>query len=55
VLSAWEDVGEVPPRCPHCGSILRPDVVMFGEGLPEWELRRLTAELAGLDELTKVP
>ena len=40
VISEWEDVGEVPPRCPHCGSILRPDVVMFGEGLPQWELRR---------------
>ncbi len=39
-LSAWEEVGEVPPRCPHCGSLLRPDVVMFGEGLPEPELRR---------------
>ncbi len=40
VLSEWEDVGEVPPRCPHCGSMLRPDVVLFGEGLPAWELRR---------------
>jgi NAD-dependent deacetylase len=40
VISAWEDVGESPPRCPHCGSMLRPGVVLFGEGLPEWELRR---------------
>jgi len=43
IISAWEDVGEVPPRCPHCGSVLRPDVVLFGEGLPEWELRRARA------------
>lgn len=43
VISAWEDVGESPPRCPHCGSILRPGVVMFGEGLPEWELRTARA------------
>ncbi len=30
---------ETLPRCPHCGSILRPDVVWFGEPLPkeEWE------------------
>ncbi len=28
---SWED-GE-PPRC-HCGSIIRPDVVWFGEPLP---------------------
>lgn len=43
VISAWEDVGETPPRCPHCGSMLRPGVVLFGEGLPEWELRAARA------------
>jgi NAD-dependent deacetylase len=43
VISAWEDVGESPPRCPHCGSMLRPGVVLFGEGLPEWELRKARA------------
>jgi NAD-dependent deacetylase len=25
---------DTPPRCPHCGSYLRPDVVWFGENLP---------------------
>ncbi len=30
---------ELPPRC-SCGSILRPDVVLFGEQLPEEALRR---------------
>ena len=24
-------LGEIPPRCPKCNSILRPDVVWFGE------------------------
>jgi NAD-dependent deacetylase len=43
IISSWEDVGESPPRCPHCGSLLRPGVVMFGEGLPEWELRAARA------------
>ncbi|RLG46467.1 MAG: NAD-dependent protein deacylase [Thermoproteota archaeon] len=30
---------EVPPRCPECGSLLRPDVVWFGEPIPRraWE------------------
>jgi NAD-dependent deacetylase len=42
IVTSWEDVGEAPPRCPHCGSILRPDVVLFGEGLPAWELRKAT-------------
>jgi len=34
--SVWERVeaGEVPPRC-DCDGVLRPDVVMFGEGLPD--------------------
>ena len=26
---------EGAPRCPHCGGMLRPDVVWFGEMLPE--------------------
>jgi NAD-dependent deacetylase len=25
---------ELPPRCAHCGALLRPDVVWFGEALP---------------------
>jgi NAD-dependent deacetylase len=32
----WEDRHELvdlPPKCPHCGSLLRPGVVWFGEGL----------------------
>lgn len=26
---------ELPPQCPACGSVLRPNVVLFGEALPE--------------------
>ena len=25
---------EIPPRCPSCGAVVRPDVVLFGEDLP---------------------
>jgi len=25
---------QIPPKCPRCGSLLRPDVVWFGEPLP---------------------
>jgi NAD-dependent deacetylase len=28
-----------PPRCPHCGSFARPDVVWFGEALPADAIR----------------
>lgn len=34
VVPAWNETGEVPPRCPGCGAWLRPDVVWFGESLP---------------------
>lgn len=31
---------ELPPKCPHCGGLLRPDVVWFGEPLPQEALDR---------------
>ncbi len=31
---------EIPPRCPRCGSLLRPDVVWFGEPIPEEALSK---------------
>jgi NAD-dependent deacetylase len=30
---------ETPPRCETCGGLCRPDVVWFGEGLPQAEWR----------------
>ena len=33
----WEDRHELtnlPPKCPQCGSLARPGVIWFGEGLP---------------------
>jgi NAD-dependent deacetylase len=38
------------PRCPRCGELMKPDVVMFGELLPEGALERATdlARGAGL-------
>jgi NAD-dependent deacetylase len=32
--------GAVPPRCPNCEGLLKPDVVLFGEQLPEYPLFR---------------
>ncbi|PSP96319.1 NAD-dependent protein deacetylase [Halobacteriales archaeon QS_1_68_44] len=30
--------GEVPPTCERCGDVLKPDVVLFGEQLPDHAL-----------------
>lgn len=35
----------IPPHCPNCQAILRPNVVLFGEMLPQKTLERLYEEL----------
>lgn len=40
MVESWAETAEVPPRCPRCGGWLRPDVVWFGEMLPEEEFAR---------------
>ena len=34
IISDWPETDAIPPYCPHCGELLRPDVVWFGESLP---------------------
>lgn len=38
------------PRCPHCGAILKPDVILFGEQLPQkaWYAAQLEARRCDL-------
>lgn len=36
---------ELPPRCPACSGVLRPDVVLFGEALPERAMERFVEAL----------
>lgn len=48
--SPWEDrrvpMPEHPPLCPHCGGLLRPDVVWFGESLDPHVLARARSAAA---------
>ncbi|MBU0547744.1 MAG: NAD-dependent protein deacylase [Candidatus Omnitrophica bacterium] len=37
---------EIPPKCSNCTGIVRPEVVFFGEMLPEDKLNVLDSELA---------
>ena len=45
IVSNWPETGDVPPKCPRCGALLRPDVVWFEEPLPEREMK-LAADAA---------
>lgn len=40
IVESRNDTKQIPPPCPHCGSLLRPDVVWFGEALPAVALRQ---------------
>ncbi|MGN6110184.1 MAG: SIR2 family NAD-dependent protein deacylase [Kofleriaceae bacterium] len=45
----------IPPRCTTCGTVLRPDMPLFGEALPADPFTRLEAELeAGFDVVVAV-
>lgn len=46
---------EIPPRCPDCGAVIRPKVVLFDEDLPADRLERLWSELSeGFDVIFSV-
>jgi NAD-dependent deacetylase len=40
IVESWPPTDAVPPHCPSCGGLLRPDVVWFGEMLPEDAIHR---------------
>ncbi|RLB55120.1 MAG: NAD-dependent protein deacylase [Deltaproteobacteria bacterium] len=40
----WSEL-DIPPDCPQCASVLRPEVVLFGEMLPDDAIRTLNREL----------
>jgi NAD-dependent deacetylase len=47
--SSWAEGATLPPPCPACGAHLRPDVVWFGEQLPEAALAEAWAAAASCD------
>jgi NAD-dependent deacetylase len=40
---------EIPPRCPTCGALLRPNVVWFGEALPVEAIEKAFAAAASAE------
>ena len=49
-----EDAAVIPPLCPNCGAMLRPDVVWFGETLPTEQLEAASEAARGCDLLLSV-
>jgi NAD-dependent deacetylase len=47
-VTVWEETDEVP-RCPQCSSLLRPDVVWFGESLPRDALKTAVSATENCD------
>lgn len=43
-----------PPQCPHCGGLIRPNVVWFGEGLPDEAWDRSVEAVAKADVVVVV-
>ena len=42
----YSQITQIPPLCPECKGVARPEVVFFGEMLPEYECQVLSEELA---------
>ncbi len=50
----WVEAGDDDPTCPECGGMVKTDTVMFGEMLPEQEVRQATMFLAVADAVLVV-
>lgn len=47
-LAPFVDTGELP-KCPNCGQLLKPDVILFGEQLPQAAMFRAQREARQCD------
>ncbi|OQY30397.1 MAG: NAD-dependent protein deacylase [Candidatus Cloacimonetes bacterium 4572_55] len=54
IVDPLPESDEVPPRCPNCGSYIRPDVVWFGEQLPMEGLEKAEQAITSCDTLISV-
>lgn len=50
----WAGPSDHPPKCPHCGGLMRPAVVWFGEMLPEDGINRAMEAISSADVLLVV-
>ncbi|HEU4535122.1 MAG TPA: NAD-dependent deacylase [Polyangiaceae bacterium] len=53
-VASYEGLPDVP-KCPRCGALVRPDVVLFGEALPPAKVDTLLRELGrGFDVVVSI-
>jgi len=50
----WVEAGDLDPRCPECGGMVKTGTIMFGELLPEPEMHKAMLFLANADALLVV-
>jgi NAD-dependent deacetylase len=50
----WVEAGQDDPVCPECGGMVKTDTIMFGEMLPEEEVRQASLFLAMADAVLVV-
>ena len=50
----WVEAGAEDPTCPDCGGVVKTDTIMFGEMLPEHEVRLASLFLAMSDAVLVV-
>lgn len=50
----WVEAGQEDPKCPDCGGMVKTETVMFGEMLPEKEVRQASLFLAMADAVLVV-
>jgi NAD-dependent deacetylase len=50
----WVEAGDPDPICPRCGGMVKTDTVMFGEMLPDVEMRKAMMFLAIADAIIVV-
>lgn len=50
----WVAAGEDDPHCPKCGGLVKTDVVMFGESLPDQEMTKAYFYLSMADAVLVV-
>ncbi|ALG67369.1 SIR2 family NAD-dependent protein deacylase [Beggiatoa leptomitoformis] len=54
ILEQWEKQTAIPPHCPYCNGLIRPDVVWFGESLPVFALEQALQAIERSDVLLTI-